>query len=58
MLEKLCVGIHVDNPAELPAYSQPQLPAMCMRHLGHLAQADSQMTEASADIILQPHEKS
>lgn len=58
MLERLCVGIHVDNPAELPAHSQPQLPAMCMCHLGHPAQVDLQMIEASADIILQPHEKS
>lgn len=51
MLEGLCIGIHADHPAELPARGQPHLPALCMCHLGHPAPADLQMTEASGDII-------
>lgn len=37
--------VHVDNSAELPAYGQHQLSAVSLRHLGHPAQADLQVTE-------------
>lgn len=57
MLARPRVGAHVDNPAEPPVHSHHWLPAMSVRHLGHPSWADLQMIKASANIMLQPHEK-